>query len=80
MTLETLRSFLAWCTVVNGAVLLLWWLGFVLARDWILRLHGKWFRLSAEGFDDAHYRAMAHFKLAIIFGNLTPYLVLRLLV
>lgn len=80
MSLETLRAFLGWCTIVNWVILLLWWLVIVLARDWMHRLHGRWFRLSPESFDEAHYRGMAYCKVGVILFNFTPYLVLRLFV
>ena len=38
MSLEVLRNFLLWCTVINYGVLLLWFLVFTLARDWLQRL------------------------------------------
>jgi hypothetical protein len=34
---------------------MVWFLVFVFAHDWILRIHGKWFRLSREQFDALHY-------------------------
>jgi hypothetical protein len=77
MNLETLRSFLAWCTVINWAFLLIWWLFIAGARDWVYRIHGRCFRLSEERFDEIHYRGLAYFKAGVILFNLTPYLVLR---
>jgi hypothetical protein len=65
---------------VNWVILLLWWLVIVLARDWMHRLHGRWFRLGPESFDEAHYRGMAYFKVGVILFNFTPYLALRLFV
>jgi hypothetical protein len=40
------------------------------------RFHGKWFRLSDERFDAAHYTGMAVFKIGIILFNLVPLVVL----
>ncbi len=80
MTFETLRAFFGWCTLVNWAILVVWWLYMVLAGDWMKRMHGKWFKLSPEEFDAVYYKTLAYFKLATIVFNLTPYLVLRLFV
>ena len=76
MNIEFMREFLLWCTIINFGLLIVWWLGFVVARDWMHRLHGKWFRLSDERFDAAHYTGMAMFKIGIMLFNLVPLVVL----
>lgn len=78
MELETLRSFLAWCSTINLILLLFWWGFFMLGGDWLGRLHGKWFGLSKQSFDAIHYSGMAFFKILILVFNVIPYLVLRL--
>ncbi len=78
MSVETLRDAFLWCAVINYGVLLVWFLFFILAHDWIYRLHGRWFRLSVEQFDIIHYAGMAIFKLGIILLNLVPYIALRI--
>jgi len=80
MDLETLTSFLAWCTAINLVILLIWWLLLAVAGGWMRRMHGKWFKLSDEDFAAVHYRVLAYFKLFWVFFNLTPYLALRLFV
>lgn len=78
MDIETLRSFLAWCTLFNWILLLIWWLFIAVAGDWVYAVHTKWFRLSRDSFDTVHYAGMAFFKMAVFVFNLVPYLVLRL--
>ena len=78
MTIELLREFLLWCTVINSGLLLWWFLLFSLAHDWLYRFHGRWFRLSGERFDYAHYLGMALFKVGIFLFNLVPYCALLL--
>jgi hypothetical protein len=78
MTIEIIRSTLAWCTVINWVLLLWWLLFFTVAHDWTYRFHSKWFNLSVERFDAIHYAGMAFFKLFIILFNLAPYLALRI--
>ena len=51
---------------------------FILARDFMQRLHGRWFQLSRQQFDVIHYAGMAVFKLGIILFNLVPYVALRI--
>ena len=76
MSIEVTRGFLLWCTVINYGVLLVWFLLFVFAHDWIQRIHGRWFRLSADQFDALHYAGMTIFKIGIILFNLVPFVVL----
>jgi hypothetical protein len=80
MTVEIIRDVLAWCAVINYALLLLWFLVFLLAHDWLYRVHGKWFTVSVENFDAIHYASMAFFKLCIFLFSLAPYLALRIVV
>jgi hypothetical protein len=77
MTLEMTRKALLWCAVINYAILLLWFLLFVLAHDRMYLLHGRWFRLSVEQFDMLHYAGMSIFKIGILLFNLVPYIALH---
>lgn len=76
MSIEAIRNFLLWCTVINYGVLLVWFLFFAFAHDWLQRLHGRWFHLSHDQFDALHYAGMAIFKIGILLFNLVPYVVL----
>lgn len=80
MTVEFVRRLLAWCTLVDMVLLVLWWLIFMLVHDWMYRFHGRWFKLSRETFDTVHYVGMMAFKICIFLFNLVPYLVLRFIV
>ena len=78
MTIEIVRDFFAWCSVINICLLIVWFLLFLLARNWMYRVHSKWFKLSGDNFDVIHYSGMAVFKIAIWLFNLTPYFALRI--
>jgi hypothetical protein len=78
MNIETLRRVLLWCTVINYGILLVWFLFFMLAHDWMYQLHGRWFRLSVEQFDMLHYVGISVYKLGIILLNLVPYIALHI--
>jgi hypothetical protein len=80
MTPEIIRAVLAWSSVINLAILLIWFLFFVLAHNWIYRMHKRWFNLSPDVFDALHYGGMGLYKLGILLFNLVPYLVLRIMV
>lgn len=79
MTVELIREVLGWCTLINWLVLVIWFLFFSLARDWVFNMHVKWFpQLSPERFDFAHYMGMALLKVGVFIFNLAPYLALRI--
>jgi hypothetical protein len=78
MNIEMIRKAFLWCAVINYGVLLVWFLFFMLAHDWMYLLHGRWFHLSVEQFDMLHYAGMSIFKLGIILLNLAPYLALHI--
>ena len=78
MSIELLRDALLWCTVINYGVLLVWFLFFILAHDWMHRFNNIWFHLSVEQFYAIHYAGMTVFKLGIILFNLVPYIALRI--
>ena len=78
MTIEIIRDTLAWCAVINIGLLLWWFILFILAHDWMYRMHRKWFNLSVERFDAIHYAGMGTFKMGILLFSLVPYLALRI--
>lgn len=76
MDQDFLCRFLLWSLVVNYAILLTWFFAFVFVRDFIRRLHGRWFNLSDQTFDAVHYGGLAAYKIAIFIFNLAPLLAL----
>jgi len=79
MTVEIIRSTLAWCSVIDIGLLLFWFLFFTMAHDFIFRMHARWFKIPAETFDTIHYTGMAFFKICIFLFNLVPYIALRII-
>jgi len=78
MTLEFTRTFLLWFTVLNYAVLIVWFLAFAVAHDAMLRIHGRWFHLSHEHFNAVHYAGMSIYKIGILLFGLVPFIVLSI--
>jgi hypothetical protein len=76
MTTNMISNMLLWCTIINYAVLIVWFLCFILAHDWLKQLHGRWFQMSAEQFNGIHYLGMAIYKIGILLLNLVPYIAL----
>lgn len=78
MAIDEIKHFLLWCAAINYAVLLIWFLVFVFARDWMYAVHRRWFKLSLETFDVVHYSGMAVYKVGILLFNLVPLAALTL--
>jgi len=76
MTIETVRSFLGWCSVINMGLLLYWYLFIMFAHGWVYRVHNKWFKIPVDKFDTVHYAGMMYFKIAIIVFIIVPYFAL----
>ncbi len=76
MNIETIKNLLLACSIINYAILIIWFLVFSLRHDFIYRLHGRWFRLSAERFDALNYGAMAIFKIGVLLLNVVPLIAL----
>lgn len=69
--------FLIWCTVIDYAILFIWFGAFVFVHDRLYRMHSRWFKVSVETFDAIHYGGLAVFKLLILVFNLVPLIALH---
>ncbi|MDR2876005.1 MAG: hypothetical protein LBV44_08790 [Methylobacillus sp.] len=76
MNIPELKQFLLYSTLLNYAVLIVWFVVFVVARDSLRGLHTRWFKLSPENFDAIHYAGMAVYKIGVLLLNLVPLLAL----
>jgi hypothetical protein len=74
-----LRHLLAWCTVINYAILMLWFAVFLASRAWITGMHGRLFDVPVEKIKSVNYLLMGVYKLGILLFNLVPYLALRIM-
>ena len=79
MSIEMVRDALLWCTVINYALLVIWFLLLALPHDGLYRLWGRWFRVTSEQFDAINFSGIVLFKLGVILFNLVPYIALRII-
>lgn len=79
MNIEVFRSFFLWCTVIDYALLLIWFAVFSLAHDRHYRLTTRWFAISREEYDRLSFIGIAGFKIATIIFNLVPFVSLSLI-
>ena len=76
MDVQTLTRFFMWCTIMNGALLVIWTTMWMLAPDWGYRIQSKWFPIHRETFDVVVYSFFGLFKIVFLFFNLVPYVAL----
>ena len=67
-----------WCAVIDYAMLVLWFLIFILPHGWLYRLSGKPFHLTQEQFDAVNLGGIVVFKMLVIIFNIVPYIALRI--
>ena len=78
MRIDVVRNFFLWCAVINYLVLVFWFLLLVFPHQWLYRLWGKWFSLTAEQFDTINFAGIALYKVCMLLFNLVPYIALRI--
>ena len=76
MDIETLTTFLMWCTIINVAVFAWAAVWFILAPDFIYRMQTRMFPLPRETYNAIVYAFLGGFKLLIIVFNVVPWMAL----
>ena len=79
MTLESLTSFLGWCTLINSFLLVLTTVMLFIARDWVSGVHSRMFGLDKTELSLAYFKYLAYFKIVVLVFNFTPYVSLKLI-
>lgn len=54
MSLEELRRFLLYCSIVNFSLLVLWFFVFTNFHEKLYHLHRRWFDIPHDTFDRIH--------------------------
>lgn len=80
MNIYAFRPFFMWCTIINGALLVLSFLICAFEADRIYRIHSRWFPISREAFNVAIYSFLGAYKIVFVAFNLVPYLALEIAV
>ncbi len=79
MDIRKLTRFLLWCTIINGALLIVSFAVFAIGgTGFVYRAHGQWFALPPETFNAILYAFLGAYKIAILVFNLVPYIALRI--
>jgi len=79
MTIETLRVFFGWCTVINLGLFIFSAILIIAIRGMAARMHAKMFNVDEAFILQTYYKYLGHYKIAIIVFNLVPYLALKIM-
>ncbi|MEM7611789.1 MAG: DUF6868 family protein [Pseudomonadota bacterium] len=77
--LQTLTTFLGWCTVLNVAFYVFTVLALFTMRDLSTRIGTRIFKVSEADYAKMTLEYVARFKLAVIVLNFAPYIALRIM-
>ena len=78
-SLETLASFLGWCSLINIGLLAFTTLIIKVASDPITRIHSRMFGVPKDQLPLTYYGYLALYKIVILVFNLVPYIALRIM-
>ena len=78
-TIEAMREFFGWCSVINIGLLLLATIKLVLFRGPISCIHAKMFNVDESDLSRAYLQFLAQYKIAILVFCVIPYFALRIM-
>ena len=78
-SIESIREFLGWCSVINTGLLLLTSLTIIIMRSWIVRIHASLTGVSQAELPRIHLEFLGNYKMLVIVFNLVPYIALRIM-
>ena len=78
-SIETLTTFIGWCTVINVVALAITSIMLMLLRNFIPGIHGRMFGVNKEDLPLTYVQYLGNYKIAIIVLNIVPYIALRIM-
>lgn len=79
MDIQTLKLFFMWCTILNVCLLTGSFLIWMVAADFIYKLHGRWFSMPRETFNVVFYSFMGVYKIVVYVFNIVPWIALLII-
>lgn len=78
-TIEVIREFLGWCSVINISVLVLSTIMLTIMRSWIVSIHARMTGVDETDLPKIYIEYLGNYKILIFVFNIVPYLALRLM-
>ena len=78
-SIETLTTFLGWCTVINIGLLLFAVLAWIPMKEVLAEFGGRMFGVTKEELKVTFLRVLMQFRAGIVVLNLVPYVALKIM-
>ena len=78
-TIEELREFFGWCSVINISILILSTIMLTVMRSWVVSFHARMSGVDEADLPKIYFEYLGNYKILIFVFNLVPYLALRLM-
>ena len=78
-SIEVVREFLGWCSVINIGLLFISTIMLIVMRGWIVNFHAKIMGVSEAELPRIYVEFLGSYKTFIIVFNLVPYIALRIM-
>ena len=79
MDIETLKTFLFWCLIINFGIYSLTAIAVLVFRKFVYSIQRNIFKIDDETVGASIQRYLGNYKLLITFFNFTPWLVLLII-
>ncbi len=78
-SIEVVREFLGWCSVINIGLLFFSTIMLIVMRGWIINIHAKMTGVSEAELPRLYFEYLGNYKIFIIVFNIVPYVALRVM-
>ncbi|MDX2506334.1 MAG: hypothetical protein QNL62_17900 [Gammaproteobacteria bacterium] len=78
-SIETIREFLGWCSVINIGMLLVSTIMLTIMRSWVIKIHASTTGVSEMELPRIYIEFLGNYKILIIMLNVVPYISLSVM-
>ena len=79
MNIQKLTAFFMWCTIINGALLILTTLIGIIGLDLVHSIHGELFQIPRDTLNVVYYSFLGLYKIVWLVFNAVPYVALLII-
>lgn len=77
--IQTVTTFLGWCSIINIGLLSFYTVWLMVFRDFTKKTHSAMLGISQDELDSIYFQYLANYKLAVLIFNIVPYLALEIM-
>lgn len=79
MDIEILQRFFLWCLIVNTGIYAMTAIAVLVLRNFICKIHKKWFELDEAAVLRSTQQYLANYKLLMTIFNFTPWVAILII-